>query len=687
MKKLAIKLGIGLLVATFAIFIVPALLTTEDESWSEDTFSTPPLGDPMSVQIAYRSWLEAFERNGGDRNLVMSLGWSKGLSSEHTQANGIARFDLLSGMVRVSVDGLADEDVADVWLVDNQPEPKDTVAPEAHDRYISLGRLRREATDARLEAFLGREAFLDFDVDLVVAKKDQHPSVGGGVLFGSPDLFHRLYRQEEREKLGLSRSADATPVADASPRPGLLELLSLAIAPRPVFAGHDEGSLINRGRELFFNEQFSGNGRTCGTCHPASNNLTIDATFISTLPDRDALFVAEFIPALATGFENPRLMRKVGLILENVDGFHNPGVMRGVPHTLAMGGALGSLTPAPDGTTIPPNQRTGWGGDGAPNSGTLRDFATGAVTQHFPLTLGRQNGVDFVLPNDPQLDAMAAFQLSLGRQTELDLRSMVFKNEVVARGNVIFNNAGGLIPALTVPGVAAGKCFFCHLNAGATDFFFPGQNANFNTGVEDLPDQPADLIDPAGNPPDGGFGQTPNPVDPNDPNSPIEFGNGSFNTPPIVEAADSGPFFPNNAIETVEESVNFYNSDAFNAAFGAAIGGIDLEATEVVAVAAMLRVINALENIRAASAEIGRALTAATLADARPHIQQAIDETGDAIEVLRCGRLHPRAVRSLVEADALLVRASLTVNRTARNATLNQANSKLREARGDMITP
>ena len=64
--------------------------------------------------------------------------------------------------------------------------------------------------------------------------------------------------------------------------------------------------------------------------------MTIDQEFIATLPPNDPLFVAEFNPNLAVGFEQPALMRKVALILENVDGFNRPGVMRGVPHTLAL---------------------------------------------------------------------------------------------------------------------------------------------------------------------------------------------------------------------------------------------------------------------------------------------------------------------------------------------------------------
>ncbi len=152
------------------------------------------------------------------------------------------------------------------------------------------------------------------------------------------------------------------------------------------------------------------------------------------------------------------------------------------------------------------------------------------------------------------------------------------------------------------PNEGAGKCFFCHLNAGASDFFFPGQNANFNTNVEGLPSQPADLVTPAQlNPQDGGFGQTG--ISPTG-----GFGNGSFNTPVLVEAADTGPFFHNNSIETIEGAVDFYNSRAFNESpgFGSLIGGIRLEATEVVAVAAMLRVINVLENERSARDLINR---------------------------------------------------------------------------------
>src|ERR1041384_5764138 len=37
------------------------------------------------------------------------------------------------------------------------------------------------------------------------------------------------------------------------------------------------------GARLFFDEKFKGNGRKRGSCHPASNNFTIDRTFMQSM--------------------------------------------------------------------------------------------------------------------------------------------------------------------------------------------------------------------------------------------------------------------------------------------------------------------------------------------------------------------------------------------------------------------
>ena len=419
-------------------------------------------------------------------------------------------------------------------------------------------------------------------------------------------------------------------------------------------------SLVARGRNLFFNETFNGNGRTCGTCHPAENNFALSPSDIASLPDDDPLFVAEFIPELGSNFENPVLMRNLGLITENQDGFNdlaNNFNLRGIPHTLGLRTSINSRT----------GPQTGWSGDGAPGDHSLRSFATGAVIQHFTLTTNRIAGVDFRLPTDEELDAMEAFQLSLGRQEELSL-PLPLKDPKVLRGQELFND------------ISAGKCFGCHFNAGAngSDAIFGegAGNLNFNTGVEDLPDQPGDMYGEL-NPPDDGLGAP---------------GIGEFNTPSLVEAADTGPFFHNNSVETLEAAVEFYNGDTFNNSpagqlvAGATGGPINLEATQVVAIAAFLRVVNALDNIKLSMNYLNNYIDQEFLGNFEygKLIQQASFETEDAIKVLSEGGLHPFAKQQLV-ASLQNMESAMESNRfDEQTEFVRDALAALERARVDM---
>ncbi len=417
--------------------------------------------------------------------------------------------------------------------------------------------------------------------------------------------------------------------------------------------------LVAKGRQIFFNETFQGNGRTCGTCHPAENNLTLDPAFIATLPPNDPLFVAEFNPDLRKNFENPRLMRQFGLILENLDGFADLDkkfVMRGVPHMLGLRTSFDS----------PQGPRTGWSGDGAPGDGSLRSFAIGAVIQHFTKTLNRIPGQDFRLPTEEELDAIEAFSLSLGRQQDLTL-PLPLTGIVPKRGQEIFLDN------------SLGKCNRCHANAGANANFGGGNigNANFNTGVENLPDQPADLSGEL-NPPDDGFRAT---------------GDGTFNTPPLVEAAETGPFFHNNAIETIEGAVAFYDGEAFNSSPAGKLlaaadpngVGIELDGTQIVAIAAFLRVINALENIRQSVEllESSRSKGIVRRTEAKELITRSLNETQDSIRVLEGGGLHPEAVAHLREAQTFAKKAARSL--FFRDRLTKQAIEEHNKARAQLV--
>jgi cytochrome c peroxidase len=624
---------------------------------------------------AYAKWKTAHEQSGGDRGVVMTLGWSKGLSDEYSTANGVIKLNLVDGEASATVSGL-DAASAELWLVDNQEGADMSVAPEKGDKFLHLGTLAPRAGDAstlELHVKPGK-ALQRFEVDLVAVTRAGTTPVESKLLYGSAPLYQRLYTQN---RMAQETRRSWNPI-DWFVRPAHAVSFD-AVATLDA--------LVVQGSNLFFNQQFNGNGRTCGTCHRAEDNLTIDPAFIATLPQTDALFVAETNPALAQNFEKPDLMRQFGLILENVDGFDNLAqkfVMRGVPHTLALSTSIAPVldplcTQNPcasgDAATIPPRQRTGWDGGGAPGSGTLREFATGAVRQHFTKRLNRVAGTDFRLPTDPELDAMEAFQLFTGRNDDPNLGTQLLRPSNAAAGQTLFN---GRI-----------QCFVCHLNAGARfvatqPLGNPAGNLNIDTGVENFPN-PARTPGHSPFPRDGGFGTAGSIA--------AGFGNGSFNVPPAVEAADTGPFFHNNAVNTIEDAVLFYNSTQFNASPAAALlrpdgvrPAIAMTAQEATQIAVFLRVQNALENIRATQELIDFVKANPNGAKNTDLLTLAIAENDDASSDLAApsGQISAAATHDLATSRQTIVQAKGQPP-AQRGAYIDIANSWLNLAKGELL--
>lgn len=562
-------------------------LAFEQEASPPVQSPTALVGNPTLFAERYAQWL-ATSRT---RDVLVPLAWSRALSTERSGATGRFAYDASSGVASVVVEHIASGARYDAWIVDDAAGT--SAAPDRNDRLVRLGELVSESGRARLDVVLAERQLVGFDLDTVVVTAAGATPLESIVLVGMPGLFERLKSRELR-----GGAAAPSGVVLGGTGGGDEE-------EEGEEGGEGDGSqfygpppdLVAEGEHLFFFGTFEGNGRTCGTCHPAENNFTIEPAFIATLPDDDPLFVAEFVPALnfdlngGLRFENPVLMRQFGLICENLDGFDDLRyrfTMRSVPHTLGMTQSMTS----PDGPGVVPEQRTGWSGDGAPGQGTLREFALGAVRQHFTRTMGRVPNVDFVFPTSAELDAMEAFQLSLGRQQELDIATLSLIDPGADEGRVRFDQL---------------SCTRCHENAGANR---GGANFNFNTGVEAFgrhnPDGTGEL-----RPPDGGLGtnaagntstieESPEFEDPDV----KSFGNKTFNTASLVEFADTVPGFHNNITnmgalaDTVEGAISFYRSAEFeNSQDGFAIG---FQGNDIDNIGRFLRVINALENRRSA---------------------------------------------------------------------------------------
>jgi hypothetical protein len=213
---------------------------------------------------------------------------------------------------------------------------------------------------------------------------------------------------------------------------------------------------------------------------------------------------------------------------------------------------------------FPPDQFTGWSGDGSPGRGSLNEFAFGAIVQHFPLTLRRVPGVDFRVPTQAELDALEAFQLFSGRQRSPRMFSVTFADAAAESGKNLF--------------FGVGNCVACHRDMTGGNI-----SLDVNTGVEEMSRA-------IGVPVDGGAGTFDRGV--------FGFGNGGFNVPPLVEAADTAPFFHNGLVNTIEDAVAFYQSDFFLRSPGTSFGIPQLDPQRIRDIAAFLRVVNALENVR-----------------------------------------------------------------------------------------
>ena len=336
-------------------------------------------------------------------------------------------------------------------------------------------------------------------------------------------------------------------------------------------------------------------------------------------------------------------------------------VLRGVPHILGMSQSVKPDPNARGGIPFKLAGATGWSGDGAPGTGTLREFALGAIVQHFTKTLNRKVNVDYRVPTEEELDALLEFQLSVGRQAELKVDpalpgAIVFNDAHVERGRALFHSA----PARDG---STRACASCHVGGGANDA--TGGGGLFATGVENVANAPACLA-PRQAPGDGGFGATPvqtvraSSICGRGSFDIVFRGTRGFNPPSLIEAADTLPLFHNNSAATLEDAVRFYTTDTFNSSPAGAGRAFVLDRAGINDVAAFLRGLNLLDNAREATRLIDEA-ERKPASEASDTILEARANALDAVEVLarspvalftasRPARLFTSAARRLQDA-------------------------------------
>lgn len=574
---------------------------------------------------------------GLDSTFFMGAGYHAGLSTERVALAGLppasasVQFRFSQQQIFALLSGIDTTQSYDLWLVKNVAGSGRTVKPETGDTMLKVGSFSTIAgTNARsLTVNVGTN--VNFDLDMVVVTRAGQSPTASRVLVGSRTVLEkRLFRARN----GLAMD----PVTGS-----LLNTVETA------------DPLVQRGAYLFFNETFAGNGRTCGTCHRAEDNLTIDSSFIATLPSTDPLFVYNSQSALAQ-LENGPLLTGRGLVLENVDGFSDPThklVMRGVPHLFGLAASMNFSSSQSGFPLSPPDQRVGFGGDGAPGRGTLNEMTFGAIIQHFTKTLQRVPGTDFRIPTQEELDSIEAFMLFSGRQRRPSVAGVTFREAAAETGRQNF--------------FGNGLCTQCHrtmtgaIGAQLSDAV---ANTGVNQRVTDLPL-------------DDGFGQPAT--------NQSQLGVQRFDAPPLIEAADTNPLFHNNSAATIEDAVAHYDSAAFKNSPGAVVGvNSTFTTAQITPIATFLRELNAAENVR-------RMRKNATFV--RDHrgtgntaiLTQAIRNCDSALRMLREKNLNATARSHLSAARTALVAAQGQAD-DQRTANLTTALTQIASAKAAILT-
>jgi hypothetical protein len=586
------------------------------ESDSESVSETSQALVEDGLAQAYATFKSQFVTQlGFDQSYPIAYGYHPGLSTEKLvtagqTAVGRATIVFAQGRVTATLDQVPANQSFDLWFVKNVPGTGRTVKPEAGDQFLKVGSFT--GTDSfggkSLDVVLGNgPTGVDFDLDMIVVTRAGQLPSASRVLVGSRSLMEkRFFRERNGQSLDPVSGTLSTQVETNDP-------------------------LVKRGAFLFANETFGGNGRVCTTCHRPEHNLTLDPAFIAALPATDPLFVAETNPNLS-GLENPQLLRSRALIVENTNGFDKPATMRSVPHTFSLSSTQGIENANRPFPQSPPDHRLGWSGDGSPGRGTLNEFAFGAIIQHLTKDLRRRVGTDFRIPTQEELDAIEAFELFSGRQTIVDGRVLGFKESRAEAGRIAFLSTG-----------SGGKCANCHLDMGSVDSQNPPNQVNFVVaqGVRGLtPDLPTD---------DGFLG--PNPA------IPVLLGDGSFNPPPVIEAADSMPAFHNNAAADIETAISFYASDTFRATPVGASVDINITPTDIANIGAFLRSMNAAENIRQVRKRM-QYVHDNRSAGNTAILNIAINDTQDALNDLAQKSLNPAAQHDLATVKQTLIIAN-----------------------------
>ena len=90
MKIKTLKL-LTLLFVTIACVLPVLFLSGKTSSEPDPSLTGLGLGSLETFNSNYKAWEAEYVKNGGDKNMVLAMGWFKGLATGNSYARGLAR--------------------------------------------------------------------------------------------------------------------------------------------------------------------------------------------------------------------------------------------------------------------------------------------------------------------------------------------------------------------------------------------------------------------------------------------------------------------------------------------------------------------------------------------------------------------------------------------------------------------
>src|SRR6185295_7872596 len=145
----------------------------------------------------------------GERNIILPMSSSQGMSTQQPGAYGLATLNLIDKRISVELRGFSETQELDFWLIDNK-NGQGTLLPEDGDALVKAGSLKIAGGVAKLDSEFSTLEPEGFEPDFMAITSAGKSPVEERLMTAQTTLYHRLYHSEQLGRFGVLSDSDQT---------------------------------------------------------------------------------------------------------------------------------------------------------------------------------------------------------------------------------------------------------------------------------------------------------------------------------------------------------------------------------------------------------------------------------------------------------------------------------------------